>query len=69
MNTTASFMEAATSFEASQVQRLPDASEAAWDRWVFEVCGTGFISFRAASQKSAPPPSPEQQLRACLADE
>jgi len=69
MNATAMFMEPATRMETRELQPLPDASEAAWDRWMIEVCGAGFPAWQAACRYSAPTPSAEQQLRAFLLDE
>jgi hypothetical protein len=68
MNATAIFLGPTASSEASQVQPLPDASEAAWDRWVFKVCGTGFVSWRTSGLETGVPSS-ERQLRGCVADD
>jgi len=69
MNATALFLEPATKMDVRELQPLPDASEAAWDRWMVEVTGPGFLSWRAASPPPALAPRPEQQLRACVLDE
>jgi hypothetical protein len=69
MNAIALFLEPPGKFETRELQPLPDASEAAWDRWMLEISGPDFFSWRAACPPSAPKPSAEGQLRACMADE
>jgi hypothetical protein len=69
MNATALFLEPATRMETRELQPLPDASEAAWDRWMIEVGGADYLAWQATCRHSAPKPSIEQQLRAYLSDE
>jgi hypothetical protein len=45
MNTTAIFMDSTTGFEAPQLQPLPDASEAGWDRWIVAITGACPVAF------------------------
>jgi hypothetical protein len=69
MNATAVFLEPANNLEAPQLQPLPNASEAAWDRWMLEVSGADFLSWRAALRQSAPASAIERPLRAVLSDD
>jgi hypothetical protein len=68
MNATAMFLEPANSLETRPLQPLPDASEAAWDRWTLEVGGADFLAWRAAGQRPAPP-SFEKRLPVLLSDD
>jgi hypothetical protein len=45
MNTTALFTDSMTGLEPPQLQPLPDASEAGWDRWMVEVSGAVPVAF------------------------
>jgi hypothetical protein len=54
-NASALFLEAAGSLEMRELQPLPDASEAGWDRWMLEVSGADFLRWRATLPQPAPP--------------
>jgi hypothetical protein len=69
MNATALFLEPAGRLETRELQPLPEAGEAAWDRWMVEVGGAGFLSWRVARRQPTPTPSLDGQLHVCLADE
>jgi hypothetical protein len=56
MNTTAVFLEPVNRMDTRQLQPMPDSSEAAWDRWMLDVGGADFLSWRARCQPSAPAP-------------
>jgi hypothetical protein len=68
MNATALFLEPEGRCKTRELQPLPDASEAGWDRWMMEVGGADFLAWQAACRQSAPKPSVECQLRACVVD-
>jgi hypothetical protein len=68
MNTTALFLEPATRMETRELQPLPDASEAGWDRWMIGVCGADYLAWQAACRRPTPKPSVDEQVRVFAAE-